>query len=140
VYQVVLDTSVLVAALRSRNGGSWRLLQILGNGQWRPNLTVAILLEYEAVLKRHGAELGFSEGDIDFFLDAVCSQSGLHRQYFSLRPTLPDPNDDLILEAAVASASDFIVSFNRRDFAGVERFGIRCLTPGELLILLREQR
>lgn len=60
MYQVVLDTNVLEAALRSRNGASWRLLHALGSSQWRPNLTVAVLLEYEAVLKRDCAAFGLS--------------------------------------------------------------------------------
>ena len=137
MYQVVLDTNILVAALRSRNGASWHLLGQLGNGQWRPNLTVAVVLEYEATLKRNCRALGLSERDIDTLLDGLCSQSGLHRQYFFWRPALPDPNDDCVLEAAVASHSDFVITFNRRDFVGIESFGIRCLTPGEFLILLR---
>ena len=136
MYQVVVDTNVLVAGLRSRNGTSWRLLSMLGNGQWRPNLTVALVLEYEAILKRDRAASGLTENDIDTVLDTVCSQAGLHRQYFSWRPTLPDPDDDLVLEAAIASNSDYIVTFNRRDFRRIEKFGIRCLTPGEFLILL----
>jgi len=136
VIQVVIDTNVLVAALRSRNGASWRLLGLLGNGQWRPNLTVAAFLEYEAVLKRDRETFRLTEKDIDDLLDTLCSQAGLHRQYFLIRPAVPDPNDDLIAEAAIASNSDYIITFNIRDFSGVERFGVRCLTPGAFLILL----
>jgi predicted nucleic acid-binding protein len=49
-YQVVIDTNILVAGLRSRRGASFRLLGQIGEHRWRPNLTVALLLEYEAVL------------------------------------------------------------------------------------------
>jgi putative PIN family toxin of toxin-antitoxin system len=139
MYQVVLDTSVLVAALRSRNGASWHLLSSLGSERWRPNVTVAVVLEYEAVLKRDCADLGLTPEGADAVLDAVCSQSGLYRQYFSARPALRDPNDEMILEAAIASRSDFIITFNKRDFGGCERFGIRCIAPREFLILLRRQ-
>jgi putative PIN family toxin of toxin-antitoxin system len=137
MYQVVIDTNVLVAALRSRNGASWHLIGLLGNGQWRSNLTVAVVLEYEAVLKKNRQALGLTEVEIDVLLDGLCSESGLHRQYFAWRPVLPDPDDEFILEAAVASNSDFVITFNQRDFEGIEKFGIRCLTPGEFLILLR---
>jgi len=138
MYQIVLDTNVLVSALRSKNGASHRLLSLLGDDRWRPNLTVAVVLEYEAVLKRECADFGLTEQDIDEVLDAICSQSGLHRVYFLWRPAASDPDDDLILEAAVASHSELIVTFNARDFADAGRFGIRCLTPKEFLILIKE--
>jgi predicted nucleic acid-binding protein len=94
------------------------------------------VLEYEAVLKRTCPVLGLTEGDIDDVIDAICSQAGLHRQYFLWRPAAADPDDDLVMEAAIASHSDFIVTFNKRDFPESERFGIRCLTPKEFLILV----
>ena len=138
MYQIVLDTNVLVAAMRSQRGASHRLLSQLGSRRWRLNVTVAMVLEYEAVLKRNCREFGLLETDIDDAVDAICSQAGLHRRYFLWRPVATDPDDDLVMEAAIASHSDFIVTFNKRDFAECERFGIRCLTPKELLILTEE--
>jgi putative PIN family toxin of toxin-antitoxin system len=139
MYQIVLDTNVLVAAMRSRHGASYRLLSALGNERWRPNVTVAIVLEYEAVLKRNCQEFALTTEDIDDVVDAICSQAGPHRLYFLWRPVASDPDDDLVLEAAIASRSDFIVTFNKREFPDSQRFGIRCLTPKEFLILLKEQ-
>jgi predicted nucleic acid-binding protein len=138
MYQVVLDTNVLVAAMRSQLGASYRLLNLLGDGRWRPNLTVATALEYEAVLKRNCNDFGLSHADIDDALDAIVSRSGLHRQYFLWRPVASDPNDDFVMEAAIASRSDFIITFNQRDFPESRVFGIECLTPQEFLILLQE--
>jgi putative PIN family toxin of toxin-antitoxin system len=138
MYQIVIDTNVLVAAMRSRQGASYRLLEQLGNRRWRPNLTVAVALEYEAVLKRNCLEFGLTEGDIDDVLDAVISQAGLHRLYFLWRPVAADPDDDFVMEAAIASHSDFVVTFNRRDFPDSHRFGIECITPKEFLILVEE--
>ena len=89
MYQVVLDTNVLVAALRWRSGASHRLLETLGDSHWRPNVTVAIVLEYEAVLKRNCREFGLTEEDVDDVVDAICSQAGLHRLYFSGGPSRP---------------------------------------------------
>ncbi|MGB8260836.1 MAG: PIN domain-containing protein [Terracidiphilus sp.] len=89
MYQIVLDTNVLVAALRSKLGASYRLLQSLGSEAWRPNLTVAVALEYEAILKRERPAFNLTEADIDDFLDGICSQAGLHRQYFSAGPSPP---------------------------------------------------
>lgn len=124
--------------MRSRLGASYKLLSLLGNGKWRPNLTVAMLLEYEAVLKRNCSDFGLSELDIDVLLDAICSQAGLYRLYFRWRPLASDPDDDLVFEAAIASRSEFIVTFNQRDFPRAPAFGIRCLTPREFLILMKE--
>jgi putative PIN family toxin of toxin-antitoxin system len=137
MYQVVLDTNVLVAALRSKSGASHRVLELLGDSHWRPNVTVAVVLEYEAVLKRDCREFGLTDEDVEDVVDAICSQAGLHRLYFLWRPVASDPNDDLVLEAAIASHSDFIITFNQRDFPDSSRFGIRCLTPKEFLILLK---
>lgn len=139
MYQVVIDTNILVAAMRSQRGASFRLLNSLGDNRWRPNVTVAVVLEYETVLKRNCAEFGLSEKDIDDVVDALCSQAGLHRLYYLWRPVAADPDDDLILEAAIASRSDAIITFNHRDFPESPRFGIRCLTPQEFLILLEEK-
>jgi len=139
MYQVVLDTNILVAAMRSRHGGSYRLLSQLGDAQWRPNVTVAIALEYEAVLKRSCQQFGLTNDDIDDALDALLSIAGLHRLYFLWRPVAADPDDDRVMEAAIASHSDFIITFNKRDFPECRRFGIVCLTPKEFLILLEDQ-
>jgi putative PIN family toxin of toxin-antitoxin system len=116
MYQIVLDTNVLVAAMRSKRGASYKLLMLLGDGRWRPNLTVSVVLEYEAVLKRDCQQFGLTETDVDDLVDAICSKAGLHRLYFLWRPAASDPNDDLILEAAIASNSDFIITFNTRNF------------------------
>jgi putative PIN family toxin of toxin-antitoxin system len=138
MYQVVLDTNVLGAALRSRSGASHRLLELLGDSHWRPNVTVAVVLEYEAVLKRDCREFGLTDEDVDDVVDAICSEAGLHRLYFLWRPVASDPDDDLVLEAAIASHSDFIITFNQRDLPESSRFGIRCLTLKEFLILLKD--
>ena len=139
MYQVVIDTDILVAAMRSKNGASHRLLSLLGDGRWRPNLTVAIALEYEAVLKRDCQRFGLTESDIDDLLDGICSEAGLHRLYFLWRPVAADPDDDLVMEAAIASHSDFVITFNKRDFPESGRFGIESLNPREFLIMLERQ-
>jgi len=92
------------------------------------------MLEYEAILKPDCRVFGLFEEDIDDVLDTICSQAGLHRLYFLWRPLASDPDDDFVLEAAIASHSDFIITFNKRDLTQSRQFGIRCLTPKEFLI------
>ncbi|MEZ4715726.1 MAG: PIN domain-containing protein [Caldilineaceae bacterium] len=103
------------------------------SGLFTINLSVSVLIEYEAVLKRDASRLDLAEADIDALLDYICQIADLHEVHFSWRPTLRDPGDEMILELAVAAGCDAIVTFNKRDFTGVAQFGLRLLTPQELL-------
>jgi putative PIN family toxin of toxin-antitoxin system len=131
--QIVLDTNVLVAALRSSGGVSFRLLADVGrSNRFRIHLSVPLLLEYEDALKRH-SKVPVSDQVIDDVLDYLCSVAELHEIFFLWRPILRDPKDEMVLEAAVAGSCDGIVSYNRRDFAGAETFGLWIDTPTEFL-------
>ena len=130
---LVLDTNVLVAALRSRHGASFRLLSLLGSDQLELNVSVPLVFEYEDVAKRHAPSLGLTSADIDDVLDYLCAIAQRRRIYFLWRPMLRDPRDDMVLELAVEAVCDYIVTHNLRDFAGAERFGVQVVTPGAFL-------
>ena len=132
---MVLDTNVLVAAFRSSLGASYKLLQTLESRVWRPVISPALAFEYEAVLKRGASETDLTLGDIDDFVEYLCSRSRLVQIYFHWRPALRDPNDNRILEVAVRTGSP-VATFNTRDFAGAERFGVKVMGPKELLPLV----
>lgn len=135
---VVLDTNVLIAGLRSRRGASFALLDLLAKEAFEISVSVPLVLEYEAVARRQARELGLTYADVDTVVDFVCRQAH-HRTIFYLwRPFLRDPNDDMVLEVAVEAQCEYIVTFNTRDFAGVERFGLRTVTPGAFLAVLQE--
>jgi putative PIN family toxin of toxin-antitoxin system len=138
VYQVVIDTNVLVAALRSRSGASFRLLDLLGDPRWQANLSVALALEYEQVAKRTCVQGEVTEQVIDDILDRLFFRCRRRPLFYRWRPFLPDPKDEFVLEVAVESQSDFIITFNTRDFAGVEQFGIVAMTPKEFLMRIGE--
>ena len=132
--EVVIDTNVLYAGLRSRRGTSFLLLQEIGrNRAFRVHLSVPLVLEYEEVAKRNSRALGLSHEDIDDVLDYLCSVAGLHDIFYLWRPYLPDPEDDMLLELAVEARCSRIVTFNQRDFHGVEQFGVRAVRPQEFL-------
>lgn len=133
VPQVVLDTNVLVAGLRSRRGSAFRLLSLVGMGRFDIHLSVPLVLEYEDVLLRELPHLQVSKTAIENFIDFHCSVATCHLIFFLWRPFLRDPKDDMILELAVKAGCDFIVTYNTRDFAGVEQFGIRVIEPGAFL-------
>lgn len=135
VANVVLDTNVLVAAMRSRQGASYRLLALVGSGKFEVSVSVGLVLEYEDALTRKAL---VDKVDRDDVLDYVCAVAKKPRVYYLWRPMLRDPNDDLVLEVAVAGGCEAIVTFNKRDFGGAERFGIRVLSPREFLVEIGE--
>lgn len=137
-YQIVLDTNVLLSALRSQFGASFRLLSLIGDSRFQTNLSVALVLEYEDVCKRPEMNLRLTPGEIDDVLDFLCRTANLREIFYLWRPTLPDPKDDFVLELAVESDCDYIVTFNTKDFAGAENFGIKAVTPKEFLRIIGE--
>lgn len=79
-------------------------------------------------------ELSLTETDIDTVIDYICSISNQHEIFYLWRPFLKDPRDDMVLELAVAASCEYIVTYNRKDFVGVEeQFGISVVTPDEFL-------
>lgn len=136
MLRFVLDTDVIVTALRSATGGSNAVLREAAHGRLTPLVTPALFLEYEAVLKRPEQRLAHGLGlrDIDRFLAALASACEPVEVSFQWRTQLSDPNDEMVLEAAVNGRADALVTHNVRDFAkGAARFGLRVLRPGELL-------
>jgi putative PIN family toxin of toxin-antitoxin system len=134
--RVVLDTSVLVAGLRSQLGASNRVLLAVAGKRCVPLVTTALFLEYESVLQRPEQQLatGMSPKDVEGFLAAFASASEPVELNFFWRPQLRDPADELILEAAVNGRAAAVVTHNVGDFrVATMRFGVRTLTPAEFL-------
>ena len=137
--EVVIDTNVLVSALKSKRGASFKLLTLIRQNKFDINLSVPLILEYEDVAKRLIGGTALNEEDINDILDYICSVSNRREIFYLWRPFLKDPKDDMVLELAVTSNCDMIVTYNKKDFKGVEEyFGIRLLTPKELLLEIGE--
>jgi putative PIN family toxin of toxin-antitoxin system len=128
--KIVIDTNVFLTALRSRKGASYRLLSLVSADLFDVALSVPLALEYEAVAKR---ESSLAAAAIDDILDRLCALAELHSIYFLWRPWLPDPKDDFILELAVQAGCTAIITYNKRDFRGAEKFGTAVLNPQEFL-------
>jgi putative PIN family toxin of toxin-antitoxin system len=135
--RIVLDTNVLISAMRSNRGPAFRLVSLLGAGRFEISLSVGLAFEYESVL---GRATPLNAEEIAELLDFLCSIAVRQRVFYLWRPMLRDPGDDLVLELAVASRSRAIVTFNHRDFAGSEQFGIEILSPARFLQQLGEDR
>ncbi|MCK5735616.1 MAG: putative toxin-antitoxin system toxin component, PIN family [Spirochaetaceae bacterium] len=131
---VILDTNVILSGLRSRRGFSFKLLELLTQEQFKIGISVPLILEYESVLLRFRDSTSLSERDIKGFIDYLCKVGQHVKIYYLWRPFLKDPYDDHILEVAVSSGSGNIITFNKKDFQGINQFGISVLTPKEFLI------
>ncbi len=130
--RLVLDTEVVVAALRSPTGASAALVRAALDGRVRLLANVALVLETEAVCLRaeHLSAAGLDRTDAASFVDGVAAPCEPVESHFVRRPQLRDPADEMVLEAAVDGRADAIVTFNRRDFgAAPARFGIEVLLP-----------
>jgi len=133
--RVVLDTSVIIAALRSATGAANAVLRLVAAEELVPLVTTALFLEYEEVLKRPEQRLahGLDMEQIDRFIAALASASEPVDLRFQWRPQLQDPGDEMVLEAAVNGRAEALVTHNPRDFAAAAKFGLRVLLPRDLL-------
>jgi putative PIN family toxin of toxin-antitoxin system len=134
--QVVIDTNVIVAGLRSRRGSAFQLLSLIGTEQFDIHLSVPLVLEYTEVLLRELQNLYLSHEEVDNLIDFYCAVGMLHDIFFLWRPFLRDPKDEMVLELAVKAGCESIITYNTRDFAGVEQFGLKLLKPSEFLRLI----
>ena len=140
--RLVLDTAVMVAAIRSNAGASRRLLEAGLETRFTMLASVPLMIEYQAVLIRpeHLEASGLTEDDVGVLLDAVAKLVEPVRLAFRWRPVASDPDDDMVLETAANGNADGIVTFSTSDFhpqAGI--FGIEVLSPGQALNRMEKQ-
>jgi putative PIN family toxin of toxin-antitoxin system len=141
VPRLVVDTSVIVAGLRSQLGASNRVLALVAERQLVPLVTTALFLEYEDVLNRPEQRLatGMTKEDVVGFLAALASAAEPVDVHFMWRPQLADPSDELVLEAAVNGRASAIVTHNVRDFLPAARdFAIEVIPPSVMLHRMRK--
>jgi putative PIN family toxin of toxin-antitoxin system len=136
VKRLVLDSSVVVSAFRSKLGASHRVLNLVARRVFVPLATPALFLEYEEVLKRPEQRevSGLTLAQVDVALAALAAAIEPVEVRFAWRPQLADPDDEMVLDAAVNGRADALVTHNLVDFsAAISRFGLTVLTPGQLL-------
>lgn len=135
MLRVVLDTSVVVAALRSRTGASNAVLRLVARKHITALATPALFLEYEEVLMRpeQMAAHGLNAHEIESVLAALASAIEPVMIHMAWRPQLRDPSDEMVLEAAINGRADALVTFNLNDFMPARRFGLPVMRPADLL-------
>ena len=131
--QIVIDTNVLLCALRSRRGPSSWFFSTLGDPRWQANISTALMLEYEEKLLEQRAVLGLTPAEIATVLDMLARRCRHRVIYFHWRPRLRDPDDDFLVDLA-AGGCDYCITFNLRDWpADVHP---KAMTPGQFLAML----
>jgi putative PIN family toxin of toxin-antitoxin system len=136
--KVVFDTNVLVAAARSKQGASFALLSMLPSARFQLALSVSLYTEWQAVMMRpENLPLGMTLQDAKAFLRYLTSIAHLQDVFYLWRPRLKDPDDDMVLECAVAAGCRYIVTHNMRDFAGIDSLGVQAIRPADFLALIR---
>jgi predicted nucleic acid-binding protein len=139
--RVTFDTSVLVAAARSRRGASFALVSAIPSPEFQICLSIGLYAEWQDVLTRpEHLPPGQTAADALAFLRYLAGEAWLQDIFFLWRPFLPDPDDDMILELAFAANCRYIVTHNVRDFRGCEELGIEAVTPRDFLKLITEGR
>lgn len=138
--KVVIDTNVIISGLQSDMGYSYRLLEMLPDERFTICLSVPLVLEYEAQIISNISQEVLSMSDIGVFIDYICKIGSKVPIYYLWRPYLKDPFDDHILELAIASQSEYIITFNKKDFKNIEQYGIKIVNPKEFIGLLQERR
>lgn len=135
MIQIVIDTNVFISALKNDTGASFYLLSFIGKNEFETNVSVPLLMEYEAVAQRFLRQTNLETEDLNDILDYICIASNQHKINYLWRPFLKDPEDDFVLELAVKSESQHIITFNKKDFTNISMFGVTALTPWEFLTL-----
>ncbi len=144
---IVIDTNVLLSALYSNKGASYRLLSIIDSSKFRVNISTTLVYEYGEILKlkskvaNSGCEANFPRKlevkYIDSILNYICLIGKKNKIFYLWRPKLKDTDDDFLLELAVASNS-IIVTLNGKDFKPASEFNIKVMTPKEFLQYIGE--
>lgn len=140
MLRLVLDTDVIIAAMRSPTGASTALLDAALNKKLIMLASVPLFIEYDAKCTdpKHWTEAGLTKEQANSYVNGIATLVKPVKTHFLWRPVLRDPNDEMVLEVAMNGQADAIVTFNHRDYRGVsERFNLDILLPSEAIRRVR---
>jgi len=132
-----MDTNVLYAALRSRLGASFELFRRLCDGQWTSVVSNHLIHEYEEILKSKAPDLALTLDDVDELLNAICARAEDWPLQPGWEPVLSDPDDEPLVQLAVESAANRVVTHNLRHLQAAQTIGVEVLPPGRFLAIVK---
>ncbi len=140
MIRAVLDTNVLLTALRSRNGASFEILCRFAGDQFVMVIGNTVLSEYDEVLHRECPGFGITLETVGRFLDAVCFKASFFQTSAFWKPALPDPDDEAFAQLALEAKVGYLVTHNLRHFPAARLPGLKIITPKEFLHVLRSAK
>lgn len=131
---IVIDTNVLLSAIYSNKGASYKLISMIDSDKFVVNISTTLIYEYEEILKsKSKLEIKY----IDSILNYICKIGKKNKIFYLWRPKLKDVDDDFLLELAVKSES-IIVTLNGKYFKPASEFNLKIMTPKEFLQYIGE--
>lgn len=138
-----MDTNIIISGLYSRRGASYQLLKATISGELSCALSPLVAFEYEGVIHQRIRDgfLKVTQTDCESILDTLFSMATIVWTPFRMRPILPDPTDDKILECAISGDCTHIITFNKKHFSTdvTAPYGIKVMTAGEFLVNWRDR-
>ena len=139
---VTLDTNILYQALKSKIGASYFIFQQVRDRKIQIALSVPVFHEYQDVLTRKKSldDFELELEDVDKFLRFIAYVGKTYEIYYLFRPNLKDEKDNKLVELALTSQSNFLITSNIKDFKNSElKFDqLRIITPGEFVKIWRK--
>jgi predicted nucleic acid-binding protein len=141
--RVLLDASVVVAAVATKNlrSASRVLIEAATAGVFDLVVTDEIEAEYRDAVERYKVKRAAPRLDRLAFVDAIVGTAERVEAGAEVRAVAKDPKDDKYVAAALAARVEYVVSFDRRHLVALaEHKGVRFVTPGDFLAVLRSSK
>ena len=134
--KIVIDTSVWISALITKESSARDVLRLVLEDKVTPQMSEALFYEYEEVMKRKKIQnltpLTVEEQNTLFY--AYLSSAKWNEIYYMWRPNLKDEDDNFVVELAVASGAEYIITYNIKDFKNAELvFKHKVITPEQFI-------
>ena len=138
--KIVIDTSVWISALITKESQARELLRLVFYAKLFPQISEALFREYEEVMKRKKIQslTPLSQEEQNELFEAYLSRCKWNEIYYMWRPNLKDENDNFVVELAVASGAEAIITYNVKDFKNAELiFKHKIMTPEDFIKEMR---
>ncbi len=134
--KIVIDTSVWISALITKESRARELLRLVFQEKLFPQMSESLFREYEAVMKREKIQqlTSLTLLQQNNLFEAYLSTCKWNEIYYTWRPNLKDEDDNFVVELAVASGAEAIVTYNIKDFKNAELlFKYKIITPEDFI-------